>query len=99
MNHTEFICWSEYVTMRDGIRLAVSTWLGNEYEKKTQDKRPAVVITTRYWRAMAFKQDNPEFQRYYPYGLLFVGTRLCACRCRCQRLRRILWYPRGRTCP
>lgn len=65
MNHTEFICWSEYITMRDGIRLAVSTWLGDEDEKNT-NKRPAVVITTRYWRAMAFQQDNPNFQPYYP---------------------------------
>ena len=64
MNHTELNCLSEYVAMRDGIRLAVSTWFGKEYEKNT-DKRPAVVIITRYWRAMAFKQDKPELQGNY----------------------------------
>ena len=69
MNNTELICRSEYVAMRDGIRLAVSTWLANDKEsdnEKHTDKRPAIVITTRYWRAMAFKQDKPEFQGNYP---------------------------------
>ena len=70
MSHTTFKCRSEYVAMRDGIRLAVSTWLGKEYEKNT-DKRPAVLVTTRYWRAMAFQQDNLEFQTFYPYAAYF----------------------------
>ena len=65
MSNTNLNCRSEYVTMRDGVRLAVSIWLTKEYEKNTY-KRPAVVITTRYWRAMAFKKDNPQFQVYYP---------------------------------
>jgi len=67
MSHTELNCQSEYVTMRDGIRLAVSSWLGKDEGKHT-DKRPAVMITTRYWRAMSFQQDNPEFQDYYLYA-------------------------------
>ena len=64
MSHTELHCRSEYVTMRDGTRLAVSTWLAKH--NKSADKIPAVVTTTRYWRAMAFQHDNPEFQSYYP---------------------------------
>jgi len=67
MSHTELICRSEYITIRDGVRLAVSTWFGKEYEKNTEE-RPVVVVTTRYWRAMEFGQDNPEFQPYYPYA-------------------------------
>ena len=43
MSHTELHCRSEYVSMRDGIRLAVSTRLGKDM------KRPAVVVTTRDW--------------------------------------------------
>ena len=67
MSHAELSCQSEYVVMPDGIRLAVSTWLAKDKDnEKNTNKRPAVVITTRYWRAMAFKQDNPEFQRNYP---------------------------------
>ena len=69
MSNTVLNCHSEYVTMRDGVRLAVSTWLANDNDinnGKNTDKRPAVVITTRYWRAMALKQDNPEFQTFYP---------------------------------
>jgi len=71
MSHTELLCRSEYVAMRDGTRLAVSTWLANDKEsdkEKNTDKHSAVLVTTRYWRAMAFKQDDPEFQPYYPYA-------------------------------
>ena len=69
MSFTELTCWSEYVAMRDGVRLAVSAWLASDKEnnkKKCTHKCPAVVITTRYWRAMAFKDDDPELQVYYP---------------------------------
>ena len=65
MSCTELNCRSEYATMRDGIRLAVSAWLGKGNDKNTE-KRSAVVITTRYWRAMAFQQDSPELQTFYP---------------------------------
>ena len=71
MSHTELNCRSEYVAMRDGIRLAVSTWLANDKaigNEKHTDKHPAVVITTRYWRAMAFQQDDPKFQPFYSYA-------------------------------
>ena len=69
MSHTELTCRSEYVVMHDGVRLAVSTWIDNDKDlnnEKHMNKRTAVLITTRYWRAMALKQDNPEFQPFYP---------------------------------
>ena len=71
MSYTELQCQSEYATMRDGIRLAVSIWLANSKDSdngKNTDKRPAVVVSTRYWRAIALKQDKPEYQPYYPYA-------------------------------
>ena len=71
MSHTELHCLSAYVAMRDGIRLAVSVWLANEKEfwkEKGTNKRPAVVVTTRYWRAMQLSEDKPEFQPYYAYA-------------------------------
>lgn len=57
MSHTELNCRSKYIAMRDGVRSAVSTWLGNNKEsgnRKSLGKRLAVKITTRYWRAMTF---------------------------------------------
>lgn len=80
MSHTALTCKSEYISMRDGVRLAVSTWLGKDGEL-SMDKRPAVMATTRYWRAMAFKQDKSESQPYYPMasylwarGYVFVAV-------------------------
>ena len=55
--------------MPDGVRLAVSAWLG----KDNSIKCPAVVMTTRYWRATAFKDDKPEFQAFYPSASYFFA--------------------------
>lgn len=67
MTDTTLICKNEYVTMRDGIRLAVSTWISNGPKSKGGNYT-AILITTRYWRATALHQDNPEFQKYYPFA-------------------------------
>ena len=67
MTNTRLICKSEYVTMRDGIRVAVSTWLPTDY-KGMSGKYTAILTTTRYWRATALHQDNPEFQRNYSFA-------------------------------
>jgi putative CocE/NonD family hydrolase len=50
--------------MRDGIRLAVSTWLPVNLRSK-DSIYTAVLTTTRYWRAKALHQDNPEQQSYF----------------------------------
>lgn len=42
---------SKYVTMRDGTRLAADVWVPAQLE--TDEKLPAIMITTRYWRAPA----------------------------------------------
>ena len=67
MTKTPLNCKNEYVTMRDGIRLAVSSWLPNE-PKVNGKKYTAILSTTRYWRATALHQDNLEFQRMYPFA-------------------------------
>ena len=79
MNQTALMCKSEYVTMRDGIRLAVCIWLPQESNNKP-DKYTAVLTTTRYWRATALQQDNAEFQPFYPFAcyLLVQGYILVA---------------------
>ena len=69
MNPAALRCYSQYVSLSDGVRLAVSVWLPEdspETSHQTLDKRPAVLTTTRYWRAMAFAEDKPEYQPFYP---------------------------------
>lgn len=63
MINTALLCKSEYVRMRDGVCLAVSPWL-IEGDSQHSSKYPAVLITTRYWRAMALQKenDNPALQ-------------------------------------
>ena len=58
------VCQSQYITLRDGIRLAVSIWMPEKGLPSPQ-ARPAVLNTTRYWRAMALSDDQPEFQPFY----------------------------------
>lgn len=43
---------SQYVAMRDGVKLAVSVWL-NEHDQQKNCRYPALLITTRYWRDLA----------------------------------------------
>ena len=65
MSSNELKLGSEYVTMRDGVCLAVSTWLTTDKNLEMLAPRAAVVITSRYWRACAFKIDSPRLQRSY----------------------------------
>lgn len=74
---------SEYLTMRDGVRLAVSTVVSEDILSR-QIKIPVVVVTTRYWRTMAFKEKSPKSQVYYSlaatlcpqgYGLVVADAR------------------------
>lgn len=60
----ELNCISSYVEMRDGVELAVSVW-GNINITALKKKLPAVIITTRYWRALELKKDKLEFQKFY----------------------------------
>ena len=55
---------NQYVSMRDGIRLAVSVWL-SDAAASLESSQPAVVVTTRYWRAIAFLSQDLESQVYY----------------------------------
>lgn len=62
MNPESLQCFSQYVPMSDNVRLAVSYWPPKQISKKT----PAVLITTRYWRAAEYRGDNLQSQVYYP---------------------------------
>lgn len=71
---------SRYIEMRDGVRLAVSTWRESSLDAPLVP-RPAVLTATRYWRAMAFTDDHIEHQKFYPQaaflwarGFVFVSA-------------------------
>jgi len=63
MNKADIILKSFYVPMRDNVRLAVSVWL--PLKGDLTQPRPAVFMSTRYWRAMGFKNDKPELQNNF----------------------------------
>jgi hypothetical protein len=63
MDQADFILKSWYIIIRDNVRIAVSAWLARKAD--SVDPRPAVLVTTRYWRAMAFQEDRLEFQNSF----------------------------------
>ena len=69
----ELACQSDYVRMPDGVRLAVTTWLPTNQTKHSDKKRPALLITTRYWRAMEFRSDQPDMQPTYPAAVYYLS--------------------------
>ena len=79
MDQFDIILKSCYIMMRDGVRIAVSVWLPREAE--SVDPRPAVLMTTRYWRAMAFRDDRLEYQSSFPMAshLWRCGNTLVLC--------------------
>ena len=63
MSNTGLAWKSQYVSMRDGVRLAIGTW--KNVHKHRRAKQPAVLIMTRYWRAIAFREEAAEQQLNY----------------------------------
>ena len=49
---------AKYVTMPDGVRIAVEIWLPSEL--KAHQKIPAVIAFTRYWRAKDYLPQKLE---------------------------------------
>ena len=66
------VCKSEYLTVPDGTRIAVSYWL-DKNDINTHTKRPAIVTTTRYWRAHAYKDDKLEYENFYKAASFFCS--------------------------
>jgi putative CocE/NonD family hydrolase len=60
---------SVYVPMRDGVRLAVDVWRG----PGKAAAGPALLLTTRYWRAVDLAEDDPAQQGAYPIARYFTG--------------------------
>ncbi len=64
MTKKNLACFSQYVHLHCGVKLAVSVWMPTEAKDKPEP-RPAVITFTRYWRALAFAPDTPEAQPFY----------------------------------
>jgi putative CocE/NonD family hydrolase len=59
--------------MMDGIRLAISSWL--TADDITHNKSyPVVLVTTRYWRAMALSPDNIDDQAYTGWAKVLIDN-------------------------
>jgi len=74
MDQASLSCKSEYVTMRDGVQLAVSIWLPKDLRSERRTYT-SILTTTRYWRATALQQNTLEHQSYYSLAsyLLTLG--------------------------
>ncbi len=71
-----------YVTMRDGVKIAVDVWLPAGL--RHGDKIPTVMRSTRYWRALDYSNGDIEDDRNYAeaerfnaagYALVLVDAR------------------------
>ncbi|UCC83627.1 MAG: CocE/NonD family hydrolase [Gemmatimonadota bacterium] len=71
-----------YVTMRDGVKIAIDVWLPSDLEPGS--KIPTVVRATRYWRALDLASDSLEHDRNFSeaerfnsagYALVLVDAR------------------------
>ena len=58
---------SQYVTMRDGTKIAVDVYLPTTWE--AGHRLPAILHQTRYWRAMAYQWPIRAFKETLPRGL------------------------------
>jgi len=66
MPSVELHCISKAVPLSDGKHLALSVWCPQEPVAKAY---PVVLITTRYWRAYAFKRNDQKAQIFYPLAV------------------------------
>ena len=58
---------SHYLTMRDGIKLAVDVYLPASW--KDEKRLPAILHQTRYWRAVDYRWPISVFKEPLPRGL------------------------------
>ena len=72
MEYKALACKSQYITLPDSTRLAVSYWL-NAQNIDTQEKYPAIVNTTRYWRARSYHDDQLEYEFFYNAASYFCS--------------------------
>jgi putative CocE/NonD family hydrolase len=68
--------WSQYVTMPDGVRLAVDVWLPDNLGE--QQNVPTILYSTRYWRSKEFSpantQPNSAIKQFLKAGYAFVNV-------------------------
>ena len=57
---------SRYLTMRDGIKLAVDVYLPASWQ--TGQRLPTMFHQTRYWRAMAYREFSNVARKFHGNG-------------------------------
>jgi putative CocE/NonD family hydrolase len=62
---------SDYMTMRDGVRIAVDSWVPVQAKHA---KFPAIVMFTRYWRARETGSNEPELDVNFSRGGMFAAA-------------------------
>ena len=58
-----------YVTMRDGVNIALDVWLPKELP--AGEKIPAIISQTRYWRAREYLPGLSWVDNFFIGGILF----------------------------
>lgn len=58
---------NQYIDAQDGTPIAISIW---QPEIEESQPRPVILVTTRYWRAIHFQNNQPEQQGYYGFAEL-----------------------------
>ena len=75
-------CESLYLTMRDGVRIAIDAWLPEGLD--AGERLPTVIMATRYWRGLDLKlacfEEDPAwaeaaFFNGHGYALIIVDAR------------------------
>ena len=66
-------CMSRYVQMQDGVCIALSEWCSSD-DHVAKTCMPAVLVVTRYWRAINFRQVNGDRQAYYPWAVMLAKS-------------------------
>lgn len=59
---------SQYVTMRDGIKIAVDAYVPKSWDRK--QRLPTILHQTRYWRALDYRWPLSDFKDPLPRGLM-----------------------------
>lgn len=67
MQHVQASRTSQYVTMRDGTKIAVDVYLPATADRT---QRPAILHQTRYWRALEYRWPINVFKQPFPRGRL-----------------------------
>ncbi|WP_447970636.1 CocE/NonD family hydrolase [Nitrospira sp. M1] len=77
LEHSEYTRFSRYLTMRDGVRIAITVYQPSKKKKGT--RHPTILHQTRYWRSIDYRWPMSLFKDKKPRGLMGIyATRFLA---------------------